>query len=126
MLKSIIVRIVDFCSWLAWPVIIFAVLLAAAASAYSVRHFAITTDVSQLISTAAPWRQREVAFHRAFPQRGNLILVVVQGPTPELTKQATHALAQRLSGNSGQFRPVPCRAAPPTRRSGHAACGRMF
>ena len=106
MLKSIIVRIVDFCSWLAWPVIILAVLLAAAASAYSVRHFAITTDVSQLISTAAPWRQREVAFHRAFPQRGNLILVVVQAPTAELTKQATHALTQRLSGNSNKFKSV--------------------
>jgi hopanoid biosynthesis associated RND transporter like protein HpnN len=104
--KSIIVRIVDFCTWLAWPVLVVAVLLAAASSVYAVRHFGITTDISQLISTSAPWRQREVAFHRAFPHQRNLILVVVQAPTPELTKRAANALEQRLSGDSSQFRSV--------------------
>lgn len=104
--KSIIVRIVDLCTWLAWPVIILAVLLTIASSVYAVRHFAITTDISQLISTAAPWRQREIAFDQAFPHRAQLILAVVQAPTPELTKQATNVLAQRLSGNRSQFRSV--------------------
>lgn len=105
MLKSIIVRIVDFCTWLAWPVIILGLLAAAASSVYAVRHFGITTDISQLISTNAPWRQREIAFHRAFPHRDNQILVVIQAPTPELTKQATTALEQRLTGGS-HFRSV--------------------
>jgi hopanoid biosynthesis associated RND transporter like protein HpnN len=106
MLKTLIVRIVDFCTWLAWPVIILAAALTVASSIYTMRHFAITTDVSQLISTAAPWRQREIAYENAFPHRAQTILVVVQAPTPELTKQAADALAQRISGRHDHFRSV--------------------
>lgn len=106
MLKSIIIRIVGFCTRLAWPVIILAAALTVASSVYAMRHFGITTDVSQLISTASPWRQREIAFEKAFPHRAQTILVVVQAPTPELTKQAADALAQRIAGRRDQFRSV--------------------
>jgi hopanoid biosynthesis associated RND transporter like protein HpnN len=106
MLKPIIVGIVRFCTWLAWPVTIAAAALCVVSSIYAAQHFAITSDVSQLISTAAPWRQREVAFDQAFPHRAQLILVVVQAPTAELTKRAADVLTQRLSGRSDQFRSV--------------------
>lgn len=106
MLKSTIVGIVRFCTWLPWPVIILAVLVTIASSVYAARHFAISTDISQLISTASPWRQREIAFDRAFPHRAQTILVVVQAPTPELTKRAADTLAQRMSGRSDRFRSV--------------------
>ena len=106
MLKPIIVGIVRFCTWLAWPVTILAAVLCVVSSIYAARHFAITSDVSQLISSAAPWRQREIAFDQAFPHRAQLILAVVQAPTAELTKRASDALAQRLSGRSDHFRSV--------------------
>lgn len=106
MLKSIIIRIVGFCTWLAWPVVVLAALLTIASSVYAVRHFGITTDVSQLISTAAPWRQREIAYEKAFPHRAQTILVVVEAPTPELTKRATDLLMRRISGQREQFRSV--------------------
>src|SRR5262245_23380894 len=106
MLKSIIVGIVTFCTWLAWPVIILDLLLTAASSYYAVRPIGINADTSQLISGDAPWRQPEIAYDKAFPHRAQLILVVVQAPTPELTKRAADALAQRLSGRTDQFRSV--------------------
>ena len=106
MLKPIIVQIVRFCTRSAWPVIIVAVLLTAASAFYAARHFAITTDTSQLISTSAPWRQREVELERAFPHRTQTILVVVDGPTPELTERAADALAQRMTGRTEHFRSV--------------------
>jgi hopanoid biosynthesis associated RND transporter like protein HpnN len=106
MLKSTIVRIVDVCTRLAWPVIIASALITVLASVYAARHFQITTDISQLISTGAPWRQREVAFDQAFPHRSQLILAVVQAPTPELTKRAADALTQRLNGRNELFRSV--------------------
>lgn len=106
MLKTIIVGIVRFCTWAAWPVAILAAGLCVVSSIYTAQHFAITSDVSQLISTAAPWRQREVAFDQAFPHRAQLIIAVVQAPTPELTKRAADNLTQRLSGRSDQFRSV--------------------
>ena len=97
MLQSIVVRTIDTCTRHAWPVIIAALLLAIASSIYTVRNFAITTDTNQLISPDLPWRQRETAFETAFPQRNEILLVVVQAPTPELVSQASDRLAEALA-----------------------------
>ena len=61
-------------------------------------HFAITTDTAQLISADVDWRKRETAFNLAFPQRTDLIVAVVDGPTPEAAELAAAALAERLTG----------------------------
>jgi len=52
------------------------------------------------------WRKREIAYHNAFPQSTQLILVVVDGPTPELASAATHALTQELAKKNDVFRSV--------------------
>src|ERR1700733_8499162 len=52
-------------------VLLLAVLLTAAALVYTARHFAMTADTSELISTKLEWRQHELAFDRAFPQFSN-------------------------------------------------------
>jgi len=96
MLQSILVRTIDVCTRHAWVVIIAAVLLAAVSSIYAVQHFAISTDISKMLSPGLPWRQREAAFEKAFPQRSENILVVVKAPTPELVKLATERLSQAL------------------------------
>jgi uncharacterized protein len=94
MLKSCVVRIVDLSAAHPWWVIAVAVTLAAGSAVYVWKHFAIRTDVNELISTDLPWRQRQLQFERAFPQRD--ILVVVDAPTPELAEQAAAELAQAL------------------------------
>src|SRR4051812_24702635 len=103
MLKSIIVAIVTRCTRHAWPVIIVASLLAIASSVYAAKHFGINTDINTLISQDLPWRQREMAFERAFPQHLRSILIVVDAPTPELATEATSALAERLRNNKELF-----------------------
>jgi hypothetical protein len=65
----------------------------------------MTTDVNQLISSNIPWRQREAAFEKAFPQF-ELIVAVVQAPTPELVEAATSALVSRLSQQKDLFRSI--------------------
>ena len=50
---------------------------------YAATHFAMTTDINQLISGNSPARQRELAFEKAFPQF-DTIIAVVDAPTPEL------------------------------------------
>jgi hopanoid biosynthesis associated RND transporter like protein HpnN len=107
-MKSItaaVVRAIDICARFAWPVVGIAVLLTAASSWYAATHFSMTTDINQLISTNIPWRQRELAFEKAFPQY-ELIVAVVDAPTPELVEEATNDLAQRLSQQKGLFRSV--------------------
>jgi hopanoid biosynthesis associated RND transporter like protein HpnN len=97
MLRSIIARLVDFSTRNHWPVIAVAIVLAVASGIYAAKHFAIDTDINHLLSTKLPWRQHEIAFEKAFPQRAELTLVVVQSKTPETTKQAAEALAARLA-----------------------------
>jgi hypothetical protein len=106
MLNSAIVRTVEFCTRHIWGVIIVALVLAAASATYTVRHFAIDTNVNNLISRDLPWRKRELEYQAAFPQNTKLILVVVEGPTPEQSSAATRALAQGLSNKPALFRSV--------------------
>ena len=65
----------------------------------------MTTDINQLISPNIPWRQREAAFEKAFPQF-ELIVAVVDAPTPELVDEATDALVQRLSQQKDMFHSI--------------------
>jgi hopanoid biosynthesis associated RND transporter like protein HpnN len=95
MLQSMVVRAVGLCARHAWAVIAIGAILTVLCVTYTVRHFTITTDVTQMLSPNLPWRQREVAFLKSFPQNG--ILAVVNAPTPELVKLATAELADALA-----------------------------
>jgi hypothetical protein len=99
-ITALVVRAIGFCAQFAWTVVAVSILLAIIASWYSATHFAMTTDVNQLISENIPWRQREAAFEKAFPQF-ELIVAVIDAPTPELVDEATSALVQRLSALKG-------------------------
>ncbi len=103
MLRTAIVSLVVRCTRHAWATIIVAMLLAVISSVYAARHFAINTDINTLISPDLAWRQREIAFEKAFPQHLRSILVVVEAPTAELTTEATAALFQRLEQDKVHF-----------------------
>jgi hypothetical protein len=101
--KSPIVRAVELsCRW-AVAVALVAAILAGAALVYTATHFAIDTDSTKLISPDLPWRKREQTFDAAFPQRSNLIAIVIDGATPELADRAAAEMAERLRGDSGLF-----------------------
>jgi hopanoid biosynthesis associated RND transporter like protein HpnN len=104
-ITALVVRAIDFCAHYAWPVVGLAVLLTVASSWYAATHFSITTDINKLISTDLPWRQREMAFEKAFP-RYELIVAVIDAPTPELADEATAALVQRLGQQKDLFRTI--------------------
>ena len=103
MLRHAIVSLVVRCTRHAWTTIVVAVLLGLISGVYAAKHFAINTDINTLISPDLTWRQREIAFEKAFPQHLRSILVVIQAPTAELTTQATNALFQRLEGDKSHF-----------------------
>src|ERR1700721_824857 len=104
-ITAFVVRSIEICIKFAWPVVGIAVLLTALSGWYAATHFSMTTDINQLISTSIPWRQRELAFEKAFPQY-ELIVAVIDAPTPELGQEATGALVQRLSQQSDLFRSI--------------------
>ena len=100
---SLIARLVDVCCRFAWRVVIGFLVLAGASAEYARTHFAINTDSSQLISAKLPWRQRELALDKAFPQRTDLIIVVIDGATPEVAEAAAIALAEDLARQPEHF-----------------------
>jgi uncharacterized protein len=104
MLKSPIVRIVDLSARRPWWMIALVLALAACSGLYAARHFAIKTDVNELISRDVPWAQRALEYMKHFPQWG--IIVVVDAPTPEATEQATTKLADALKQRPEQFHAV--------------------
>jgi hypothetical protein len=101
MLKIAIVWVVDFSAQQPWRVIALALSLAVVSGVYATRHFAIKTDINELISPDLPWSRRVNQFLDAFPQRE--ILAVVDGPTPELVEQAANKLEQALRANPELF-----------------------
>src|ERR1700733_9176568 len=104
-ITALVVRAIEICVKFAWPVVGIAVLLTVVSGWYAATHFKITTDINQLISTSIPWRQRELAFEKAFPQY-ELIVAVIDAPTPELADEATGDLVQRLSQQKDLFRSI--------------------
>lgn len=93
---SLTARIVAAGTRRPWVTLVLALLLALGAGFYSSRNFALTADTAELISTDVPWRQAELADEANFPQLQNLVVVVVDGVTPELAESATARLTARL------------------------------
>ena len=103
MLTTIVARVVAACCRHATLVLVLAAIATILSAYYSVTHFAINTDSSKLISTKLVWRQDEAAYNKAFSQNNDLILVVVDGQTPELAQQAAASLVAKLSPLKANF-----------------------
>ena len=63
----------------------------------------VTTDTDALFDETLPWRQREIALDRAFPQFNDLVVAVVEGATPEEAEATAAALAQALAADTANF-----------------------
>lgn len=100
---TLIERTVTFsCRW-KWLVILVSLLLVLGAGFYTGTHFAINTNSGNLISANVAWRQRQQKFDLLFPQQSDLILVVIDGATPELGDAAATDLAARLTKDKNLF-----------------------
>src|SRR5579872_907535 len=106
MLQSWIDKAVCFCIRHFRSVILVGLLLAAASAFYAARHFAINTDINDLLSAQLPWRQHEINFQQAFPQTVELIIVDVHAPTPEAAKGAARELEKAMADKPALFHSV--------------------
>jgi hopanoid biosynthesis associated RND transporter like protein HpnN len=104
MAASRIGRIVAASCRLPVTVLLVALLLAAAALLYTARHFAMTADTAELIATELTYRQHEIAYDAAFPQFEDVIVVVLDGVTPELADAAASRLVEGLRAQPALFR----------------------
>ena len=106
MLATTVTAIVRLCTRFPWPIIALGLIGAASAADYSVRHFAINTDINKLISPNLDWRKREADFEKTFPGHFGSTLVVVDAPIAEYASRAGGELAKRLRAQPQVFRSV--------------------
>src|SRR6476661_1190702 len=106
MVETVIVRLVRACCRYPVLTVIVASVVTLGAGTYSYKNFAIHTDTGQLISSQLPWRQRELQLDAAFPQLADNILVVVDGATPELARDASSRLVAKLAEDRDNFEAV--------------------
>jgi uncharacterized protein len=106
MLTNQIARLVHLSCRHPWAVVGAFALLVIASGLYVASHFAINTDVGQLIDANAPWARRDAAIAAAFPDRGDTTLAVVRAPAPEFAAAAARELAGRLRRQPALFHTV--------------------
>jgi hopanoid biosynthesis associated RND transporter like protein HpnN len=105
-LATIIVEVVEFsrrrAPWIAGGLL----LLTVVGAIFAVQHLRIDTDIDKLMSPDLQWRQREAEMERAFPQNVDLLVVVVDGDTPDRATDASAALADYLGTEKGLFKSI--------------------
>ncbi|MGN7127227.1 MMPL family transporter [Methylorubrum thiocyanatum] len=99
-------RLVAFSVRRRWLVLVAAALLTVAGAGAAAHLFRINTDVERLIEPSVPWRQDEIAFEKAFPQRTNLVAAVIDGQTPEIAEEAAARFAEALKSHRSEIETV--------------------
>lgn len=106
MLSIFVAKLVDFCRHHAVAVVLLALGMTLLLGNYAVRHLGMNTETASLISSDLPFRQTEIAFDRLFPQSVDLLVIVIDGASPELADHAAQTLAQRLAERRDLFTTV--------------------
>ncbi len=106
MLESLVYRAVQFCERRAALVLAAGVLLAIVSVIYVVHAFRMDTDTTNMISPELPWRKQVAHFNDLFPQNTGLLVIVVDGKTPDAAEDATAALFQKLQTRTDLFSSV--------------------
>ncbi|WP_422003268.1 MMPL family transporter [Reyranella sp.] len=99
-------RLVAACVRHRLVVLLLGLLATAGSAVYAAGHFAMTTDVTELITEDQDWRQRELAYEKAFPTLQLVSIVVVDGATPEVAEAAATRLAAALAAQPQRFSSV--------------------
>jgi hopanoid biosynthesis associated RND transporter like protein HpnN len=81
-------------------------LAALAALGLAATQIKVSTDINALFAMSLPWRQRDAALKRDFPQFTGLIVAVIDARIPEEADATADALAQALAPDHAHFRSV--------------------
>jgi uncharacterized protein len=95
-IAATVARIVDFARRHAWWVMAATLMLTVVAGILAAERLSIDTDIEHMLPANVGWRQDEFALDAAFPQNNSLLVVVIDGKTPDLAERAAETLAARM------------------------------
>jgi hopanoid biosynthesis associated RND transporter like protein HpnN len=99
-------RLVTWSATHARLVVALAALLGTLLGAIAATDLRVNADTSEMISGELPFRQLTAAFDRLFPHGTDLIVTVIDAPTPDRAGDAAASLAARLAERRDLFRSV--------------------
>jgi hypothetical protein len=73
---------------------------------YMGTHLGIDANTEHLLDPNASWRQAELEIRHLFPQNDGVLVIVVDGKTPELADDAAARLVQRLGEHPDMFHDI--------------------
>ena len=106
MLSHLFAALVGFSRRHALAAVLLGVVVAALSVWLGTTRLGISTDTAALFSPTLPWRQRSIAWDKAFPQFDDLLVAVVDGSIPEVADQTAADLAAALAADKAHFREV--------------------
>ena len=96
----------DFIGHHSFFVLFLSLLATVGVAIYTVNHFRIDTEMTDMISDKLPYRKLEKEFQSAFPQFKETIVVVIDADTPETARLHRDKLAERVKRETGLFKGV--------------------
>ncbi len=98
-IQSLLASLVEHSARRAGLVVLAGLVLGALALAVSSARLGVTTDLGGMFSASLPWKQRQAAFDRAFPQFNDLTVAVINADQPEEAEATAAELAKAMAGN---------------------------
>ncbi|SCY53687.1 hypothetical protein SAMN05216420_10861 [Nitrosospira sp. Nl5] len=89
----------------AW-ILLAAGVLAVVCALYTARNLGMDTDTTDMLSEDLPFRANDERYRKAFPQDADIMLLVLEAPTPEQVHIAAQRLSARLKKDTGNFQDV--------------------
>src|SRR5262245_47211370 len=96
MLERFVERSVAWATAHAKLVIALCLAATAAAAIYAANVLTMDTDTSRMISPSLPWKQAQFRINEAFPQNVGLLVVMIDGETPDVAEDAAAALFAKM------------------------------
>ncbi|SDG99402.1 MMPL family transporter [Nitrosomonas sp. Nm132] len=84
-------------------ILLAALLIAVASVVYISRNLGMNTDTTDMLSEHLPFRVNSIHYNKTFPQEMDILLLVLNAPTPEQAYSAADHLAARLKKDTKNF-----------------------
>jgi hypothetical protein len=78
-LSATLAALVGLATRRAWLSVLLGLIITGLALTATITRLGVTTDTDLLFAETLPWRQRDMAFNKAFPQFQDLLVAVVDG-----------------------------------------------
>ncbi|MBK8158016.1 MAG: MMPL family transporter [Rhodospirillaceae bacterium] len=103
MLEKLVGAIVAWSERRALLLLILSALLTAGAGVFTARNLGMDTDTANMISPDLPWRKDLTHFNSLFPQNTGLLVVMIDGKTPDVAEDAAAALFAKIEARRDLF-----------------------